>query len=96
MQIWSNDPVSNPYEVQLSGNGIVELNMGWEWIETGFNYILMDIEFPEGQNQIGYSIGQSLTYNGVGIVIKTTDGGSHGNNLHLRVFPDYRGVHFLT
>ena len=75
MQIWSNDPVNNPYEVELSGNGIIELIDGWQWIETGFNYILMDIEFPEGQNQVGYSIGQSLTYNGVGIVIKTTDSG---------------------
>jgi hypothetical protein len=63
MQIHSNDPVSNPYEVQLSGNGVVELIDGWQYIETGFNFILMDIQFPEGQNQIGYCVGQSLTYN---------------------------------
>ncbi|MCB2221765.1 MAG: choice-of-anchor D domain-containing protein [Bacteroidetes bacterium] len=95
MQIWSNDPVNNPYEVQLSGNGIIELNMGWEWIETGFNYILMDIEFPEGQNQIGYSIGQSLTYNGVGIVIKTTDGGSTWEQLTPEGIPGLQGCSFL-
>jgi len=95
MQIWSNDPVNNPFEVQLSGNGIVELNMGWEWIETGFNYILMDIEFPEGQNQIGYSIGQSLTYNGVGIVIKTTDGGSTWTQLTPNGIPGLEAMSFL-
>ncbi len=75
MQVFSNDPVNNPYEVQLSGNGVIELIDGWQWIETGFNFILMDIEFPEGQNQIGYAIGQTYTYNGDGIVIKTEDSG---------------------
>jgi len=95
MQIWSDDPVNNPYNVELSGTGVVELNMGWEWIETGFNYILMDIEFPEGQNQIGYSIGQSLTYNGVGIVIKTTDGGSTWAQLTPEGIPGLQGCSFL-
>ena len=95
MQIFSNDPVNNPYEVQLSGNGVIELNNGWEWIETGFNFILMDIEFPEGQNQIGYSIGQSLTYNGVGIVIKTTDGGDTWEQLTPEGIPGLQGCSFL-
>ncbi len=95
MQIWSDDPVNNPYDVQLSGNGIVELIDGWEWIETGFNFILMDIEFPEGQNQIGYSIGQSLTYNGDGIVIKTTDGGTTWNQLTPDGIPGLQGCSFL-
>ncbi len=74
MQIFSNNPV-NPYEVQLSGAGIIETIDGWQWIQTGFDFILMDVEFPEGQNQIGYAVGQSLTYNGDGIIIKTTDSG---------------------
>ena len=95
MQIFSNDPMNNPYEVQLSGNGIIETNMGWEWIETGFNYILMDIEFPEGQNQVGYSIGQSLTYNGVGIVIKTTDGGSTWTQLTPNGIPGLEAMSFV-
>ncbi len=95
MQIFSNDPMNNPYEVQLSGEGIVETNMGWEWIETGFNYILMDIEFPEGQNQVGYSIGQSLTYNGVGIVIKTTDGGSTWTQLTPNGIPGLEAMSFV-
>lgn len=48
----------------------------WERISTGYNYILKGIEFPEGQSQIGYAGGQSLTYMGDAIVIKTTDGGN--------------------
>lgn len=48
----------------------------WERISTGFNYILKGIEFPEDQSQIGYAGGQSLTYMGDAIVIKTTDGGN--------------------
>ena len=95
MQIWSNDPLSNPYNVELSGNGVIELIDGWQWIETGFNYILMDIEFPEGQNQIGYSIGQSLTYNGVGIVIKTTDSGQTWSQLTPDGIPGLQGCSFL-
>ena len=75
MQIFSNDPVNNPYEVELSGAGTVQLNQGWQWIQTPFDYILTDIEFPEGQNQVGYCVGQANTYNGEGIIIKTTDGG---------------------
>lgn len=95
MQVWSNDPVNNPYDVDLSGNGVVELIDGWEWIETGFNYILMDIEFPEGQNQIGYSVGQSLTYNGVGVVIKTTDGGSTWTQLTPEGIPGLEAMSFV-
>ena len=75
MQIFSNDPVNNPYEVQLTGTGSVELIDGWQWIQTPYDYIYYDMEFPEGQNQIGYCVGQANTYNGEGIVVKTTDGG---------------------
>jgi hypothetical protein len=49
---------------------------GWEWIETGFTYILVDIGFPEGQSQIGCTIGESLTYKGEGLVLKSVDGGN--------------------
>ena len=48
----------------------------WERLSTGFNYILKGIEFPGGQSQIGYAGGQSVTYMGDAIVIKTTDGGN--------------------
>ncbi len=47
----------------------------WEWIETGYNFILTDVQFPLGQSQIGYAVGMNSTYNGDGIVLKTIDGG---------------------
>ena len=95
MEIHSNDPVNNPYEVQLSGNGVVELIDGWQWIETGFDFILMDIEFPEGQNQVGYAIGQTLTYNGDGIVIKTEDSGQTWTQLTPDGIPGLEEMSFI-
>ncbi len=54
---------------------------GPPWIKynVGYNYILRGIDFPSNQNNIGYTAGQSLTYNGNGIVLKTTDAGTTWN-----------------
>lgn len=51
---------------------------GPPWVKTnvGFNYILTGIDFPGNQDLVGYIAGESLTYNGNGIVLKTTDGGN--------------------
>jgi len=75
----SNDPLNPSVTASLIGNCINTPINGWEWIYTGYNYILTDIEFPEGQNMIGYTGGQTLTYNGLGIMLKTTDGGDTWN-----------------
>ena len=52
--------------------------MGPPWEETnfGYNYIFRAIDFPSNQNTIGFAAGESLTYNGDGIVVKTTNGGN--------------------
>ncbi len=71
----SNDPINPTLTISLIGTSINTPINGWEWMYTGYNYILTDIEFPEGQNLIGYTGGQSVTYNGLGIVMKTTNGG---------------------
>ena len=51
---------------------------GWESIPTPVtaNLILYEMSFPAGQNDIGYTGGASLTYNGKGKILKTTDQGS--------------------
>ena len=67
----------------------------WEVIDTGFDFILMDMEFPEGQDQIGYCVGQTYTYNGDGIVIKTTDGGDTWTQLTEDEIPGLTGMSFL-
>ena len=56
----------------------VNAQYGPPWVKTnvGFNYILRGIDFPNNQDLIGYISGESLTYNGNGIVLKTTDGGN--------------------
>ena len=75
MKVYSDDPDENPFEVSLYGTGKVPLTDGWEWINTGFNYILVDLNFPQGQNKIGFAVGQANTYNGEGVVLKTKDMG---------------------
>ncbi|MCB0464370.1 MAG: T9SS type A sorting domain-containing protein [Aequorivita sp.] len=48
----------------------------WEKLNTGFNYIIRDIEFPGiDNNSTGFAAGESVTYNGDGIVLRTYDGG---------------------
>ena len=48
----------------------------WEKYYVGYNYILRGIDFPDNQDDIGYIAGESLTYSGDGLVLKTTDGGT--------------------
>jgi photosystem II stability/assembly factor-like uncharacterized protein len=66
----------------------------WEKINTGFNYIFKGIEFPAGQSQIGFAGGQHLTYNGNGIVIKTTDGGTTWSQLWFGTQQGIEGISF--
>ncbi len=47
----------------------------WQELTTGTGYILFDISFPPGQNEVGYAVGMQYTYNANGVVIKTSDGG---------------------
>lgn len=69
--------------LQLSGssNITVTTTTEWEKLNTGFNYIFMAIDFPEGQNTQAFAAGESLTYNGDGIVIVTYDGGDTWSEL---------------
>jgi photosystem II stability/assembly factor-like uncharacterized protein len=67
----------------------------WQWIDTGFNTILLDIEFPEGQNQIGYAVGETLTYKGEGVVIKTVDGGDAWTQLTPDGIPGLECMSFV-
>ncbi len=66
----------------------------WEKINTGYNYIFKGIEFPGAQSQIGYAGGQSLTYMGDGIVIKTSDGGSSWSSLWTGTDQGLEGLSF--
>lgn len=51
---------------------------GPPWVPSnfGYPYIFTGIDFPANQNTIGFAAGESLTYNGNGIVVKTTNGGN--------------------
>ena len=50
----------------------------WESIPTpvSTNLILYEMSFPAGQSDVGYTGGSSVTYNGKGKILKTTDQGS--------------------
>jgi photosystem II stability/assembly factor-like uncharacterized protein len=48
----------------------------WErHVLSDYNYIFRGIAFPGGQDLIGFAAGEQYTYNGNGIVLKTTNGG---------------------
>jgi len=66
----------------------------WEKINTGYNYIFRGIEFPGGQSQIGFAGGQSVTYMGNGVVIKTTNGGTSWSQLWFGTQQGIEGMSF--
>ena len=59
----------------------IHAQQGPPWVKynVGYNYIFRGIDFPGNQNDTGYMSGESLTYQGDGIVLKTTDGGTTWN-----------------
>ncbi|HLA56345.1 MAG TPA: T9SS type A sorting domain-containing protein [Flavobacterium sp.] len=64
----------------LSGTNYIDQAISTAWnrhVLSDFNYIFKAIQFPENDTQWGYAAGESLTYNGNGIVLKTMDGGNH-------------------
>ena len=69
-------------------------SQNWEKINTGYNYIFKGIEFPGGQGQVGFAGGQSVTYMGDGIVIKTTDGGTTWTSLWTGVDQGVEDISF--
>lgn len=65
----------------------------WEKLNTGYNYIFKDFEFPENQSSVGFAGGQSSTYNGDGIVIATYDGGDSWQQLW---FEEDKGIESIS
>ncbi|MBW2937748.1 T9SS type A sorting domain-containing protein [Aureisphaera sp. CAU 1614] len=53
----------------------------WEKLNTGYNYIFKNIEFPSNQNSTAFAAGESSTYNGDGIILVTYDSGDSWNQL---------------
>lgn len=64
---------------RISGSSLKTLPVSTDWerrILSDYNYIFKAMEFPAtGDGLFGYAVGQSLTYNGHGIVLRTTNGG---------------------
>jgi photosystem II stability/assembly factor-like uncharacterized protein len=81
----------------LSGTSYIDQAISTAWtrkVLSNFNYIFTDIEFPEGDYLRGYAAGQSLTYNGNGIVLRTLDGGNHW--VAKWVDTDQRGIESMS
>lgn len=77
-----------------SSNITITTTTEWEKLNTGFNYIFRGIDFPEEQNSQGYAAGESLTYNGDGIVVVTYDGGDTWNELWTGVDQGLEAISF--
>jgi photosystem II stability/assembly factor-like uncharacterized protein len=69
---------------------------GWQWVNTGYNFILYDVSFPAGQNETGYAVGSDVTYNGNGIILKTTDGGMTWFQISSGTIPGLEAVCFTS
>ncbi len=80
--------------LMLSAITMLSAQSSWQWVNTGFNYILMDISFPPGQSQIGFAVGENVTYNGIGIILKTTDGGDTWSQISSPGLPGLEAVCF--
>jgi len=80
----------------LSGSSNISITTPTEWekLNTGFNYIFRGIDFPEGQNSVGFAAGESLTSNGDGIVITTYDGGDTWSQLWAGVGQGIEAISF--
>ncbi len=79
--------------ILFSVNGF---SQGWQWINTGFNFILYDVSFPAGQSEVGYAVGSDVTYNGNGIILKTTDGGMNWFQISTGTIPGLEAVCFTS
>ncbi len=63
----------------ISGSMLITTPVTPEWERTilsDYSYIFKDMVFPENGFGTGYTVGQSLTYNGHGIVLRTTNNGN--------------------
>ena len=69
---------------------------GWQWIDTGFPVFIFDMSFPLGQSDIGFAVGSDLSFEGNGIILKTTDGGSTWSNFTTAPIPGLRAVCFTS
>ena len=67
---------------------------GWVSITTPTSFILFDISFPLGQSDIGYAVGMSSTYNGDGVILKTTDAGNTWVEISTGTIPGLEAVCF--
>ena len=72
------------------------LSQGWQWINTGYSFILYDVSFPPGQSSVGYAVGSSSTYNGNGIILKSTDGGISWFQISVGTIPGLEAVCFTS
>jgi len=61
---------------------------------AGYNYIMRGIDFPSAQNSTGFMVGESLTYMGNGIVLKTTDAGTSWTQLWTGTNEGLEGASF--
>ena len=69
---------------------------GWQWIDTGFPVHIFDMCFPPGQSNIGFAVGSSLPFNGDGIILKTTNGGSIWTKISADTIPGLKAVSFTS
>lgn len=66
----------------------------WEKMNTGYNYIFTGIEFPDNQSSLAFAAGQSSTYNGDGIILRTYNAGDSWEQLWTGTNQGIEGMSF--
>jgi photosystem II stability/assembly factor-like uncharacterized protein len=69
---------------------------GWQWVDSGYPYLIFDMSFPSGQSNIGFAVGSNLTFGGDGIILKTTDGGLSWEKISVDTIPGLKAVCFAS
>ena len=47
----------------------------WEYVNSHTSFILYGMNFPPGQNDVGYAVGMQYTYDAPGVIVKTSNNG---------------------
>ena len=69
---------------------------GWEVIPSPTTFLLKDVHFGGNQNNIGFIVGESSTYNGDGIILKSTDKGATWTDITVGALPGLEACWFTS
>jgi photosystem II stability/assembly factor-like uncharacterized protein len=71
-------------------------SQSWETISSPTSYLLTDVHFGGNQSETGFIVGESSTYNGTGVILKTTDEGATWTDITVGTIPGLEACWFTS